>query len=190
MLTTRNNQAIVIFGAGPVGLLCMAVAKALGASRIIAVDIVPSRLEFAKTYAATGIYLPPKSEPGESQTAYSERNARTLKEQLGIDDRGAKAIDVIIDASGAAVSIQTGLHVVRTGGTFVQVCRQKFKDNMGSFAKHQDEGWDGPPRCHNPNHTANVQGSDFEGIIPLWGMHFVLCELRHLISWGATFLAR
>ena len=37
----RANQAVVVFGAGPVGLLCMAVAKALGAKRVIAVDIVP-----------------------------------------------------------------------------------------------------------------------------------------------------
>ena len=43
----RANQTVAIFGCGPVGLLCMAVAKALGASRIIAVDIVPSRVEFA-----------------------------------------------------------------------------------------------------------------------------------------------
>ena len=35
----RANQTVAIFGCGPVGLLCMAVAKALGASRIIAVGI-------------------------------------------------------------------------------------------------------------------------------------------------------
>lgn len=33
----QTGQNIVVFGAGPVGLLCMAVAKALGAKRIIAV---------------------------------------------------------------------------------------------------------------------------------------------------------
>lgn len=117
----RANQSVVIFGAGPVGLLCMAVAKALGASRVIAVDIVPSRLDFAKDYAATDTYLPPKLEPGEAQTAYSERNAKLLREQLGIEDRGPMAIDLVVDASGAPVSIQTGVHIVRPGGTFVQV---------------------------------------------------------------------
>ncbi|KAJ3488381.1 hypothetical protein NLI96_g2878 [Meripilus lineatus] len=117
----RTNQSIVVFGAGPVGLLCMAVAKALGASRVIAVDIVPSRLEFAKSYAATETYLPPKPNEGESQLKYSERNARTMQEQLGIDERGPRAIDVVIDASGAAVSIQTAVHIARHGGTFVQV---------------------------------------------------------------------
>lgn len=117
----RANQSVVVFGAGPVGLLCMAVARALGASRVVAVDIVPSRLEFAKSYAATDTYLPPKFNEGETQLQYSERNAKTMREQLGIEERGSKAIDLVVDASGAAVSIQTAIHIARTGGTFLQV---------------------------------------------------------------------
>jgi D-xylulose reductase len=54
----KSDQVCIVFGAGPVGLLCMAVAKALGARRIIAVDIQQDRLDFAKSYAATDIYLP------------------------------------------------------------------------------------------------------------------------------------
>jgi len=117
----RANQSITVFGCGPVGLLCMAVAKSLGASRIIAVDIVEARLEFAKSYAATETYLPPKAEEGESKPDYSRRNAALMKEKLGISDRGAKSIDLVIDASGAEVSIQTGFYIVKAGGTFVQV---------------------------------------------------------------------
>ncbi|KAL0949446.1 hypothetical protein HGRIS_009501 [Hohenbuehelia grisea] len=117
----RTNQSIVVFGCGPVGLLCMAVARALGAKRVIAVDIVPARLEFAKQYAATDAFLPPKPNDGESKPDYSRRNAATLKEQLGVEDRGSKGIDLVIDASGAEVSIQTGFFVVKSGGTFVQV---------------------------------------------------------------------
>ncbi|KAJ6515779.1 xylitol dehydrogenase [Mycena sanguinolenta] len=117
----RANQSIAVFGCGPVGLLCMAVAKALGASRIIAVDIVPARLEFAKEYAATDTYVPVAANEGESKLDYSKRNADAMKQQLHIEDRGANAIDLVIDASGAEVSIQTAFYVVKTGGTFVQV---------------------------------------------------------------------
>jgi threonine dehydrogenase-like Zn-dependent dehydrogenase len=116
----RANQSIVIFGCGPVGLLCMAVAKAIGATRIIAVDIVPARLEFAKQYAATDTYVPIPSNEGESKIDYSKRNADAMRQQLGIEDRGSKAIDLVIDASGAEVSIQTAFHIVKSGGTFVQ----------------------------------------------------------------------
>jgi len=114
-------QSIAVFGCGPVGLLCMAVAKAVGASRIIAVDIVQSRLDFAKTYAATDVFLPPPSQEGESKIEYSKRSAGLLKTTLGVEDRGSKAIDVVIDASGADVSIQTGIYITKVGGIFVQV---------------------------------------------------------------------
>ncbi|KAH7914217.1 chaperonin 10-like protein [Hygrophoropsis aurantiaca] len=117
----KTNQSIAVFGCGPVGILCMAVAKALGASRIVAVDIVPGRLEFAKSYAATDTFQPPALEKDESRVTYSKRSAAAMKEALGIAERGPNAIDLIIDASGAEVSIQTGIRVIKYGGTFVQV---------------------------------------------------------------------
>lgn len=126
----RANQAIAVFGCGPVGLLCMAVAKALGASRIIAVDIAPQRLEFAKKYAATEAYPPPKPLEGESRVDYSRRNAQQMKQDLNIQDRGSRAVDLVIDASGAEVSIQTALHIVKAAGTFVQACQNKMDGNQ------------------------------------------------------------
>lgn len=117
----RANHSIAVFGCGPVGILCMAVAKALGASRIIAIDIVSGRLEFAKSYAATDIYQPPPVADDESRIAYSKRSAAVLKQQLGIAERGPTAINLVVDASGAEVSIQTGIRIVKFGGTYVQV---------------------------------------------------------------------
>ena len=99
----------------------MAVAKAFGASRIVAVDINRARLDFAKSYAATDIFVPPALDLGEDKVEYSKRSAEALKLALGIKDRGPTAIDVVIEASGAEVSIQTALFVVKTGGTYVQV---------------------------------------------------------------------
>lgn len=117
----KFGQSIAVFGCGPVGLLCMAVAKALGAKRIIAADIVPSRLEFAKSYVGAEPYRPLSPNKDEVKLDYSKRNAENMKNTLGIEDRGANAIDLVIDASGAEVSIQTALYVVGTGGTMVQV---------------------------------------------------------------------
>ena len=141
----RTTQSIVIFGCGPVGLLCMAVAKALGASRIIAVDIIPGRLEFAKKYAATEVYLPPKPEDGESKVDYSRRNAENMKTELDIADRGDKSIDLVLDASGAEVSIQTAIYVAKAGGTVVQVA--VFFYVHGSYVCAS--GRYGEPKCCN-----------------------------------------
>ena len=117
----RANQSIAIFGCGPVGLLCMAVAKALGASLIIAVDIVPSRVEFAVSYAATEGFLPPPFEPGEAKMAYSQRAVGLLKQKFGVEDRGSKGLNFAIDASGAEVCVQMGIFLTKVGGTMVQM---------------------------------------------------------------------
>jgi D-xylulose reductase len=76
----------------------MAVAKALGASRIIAVDILESRLRFAKGYAATEVYLPLSLGDEESKVRYAKRNASHMKTALDIEDYGPRAIDLVIEA--------------------------------------------------------------------------------------------
>jgi D-xylulose reductase len=105
----RPGDSVVVFGAGPVGLLCCAVARAFGASKVIAVDIQPARLEFAQKYAATGTFMPVAG----ISTAENAEKLR-IAHDLG---RGA---DAVIDASGAEASVHTGIHVCRTGGTYVQ----------------------------------------------------------------------
>lgn len=102
------GQSVVVMGAGPVGLLCAAVAKAFGASTIVSVDIVPAKLEFAKGFAATHTYL--------SQRISPEENADNIKRECGLPD-GA---DVVIDATGAEPSIQASVHVLKNGGHYVQ----------------------------------------------------------------------
>ncbi len=103
------GNSVVIFGAGPIGLLCCAVAKAFGASIIVVVDIVKSRLELAARFGATMTYLPLKEDTPVETAARIVRHAN-----LG---QGA---DIIIDASGAEASIQTGINAIRPGGTYVQ----------------------------------------------------------------------
>lgn len=105
----KPGQTVVVMGAGPVGLLCCAVAKAYGASVIVSVDIQPQRLEFAKSYAATHTFTPARVSAAE--------NAENLLKSTGLPAGGA---DAVIDASGAEPSIQTSIHVVRRGGVYVQ----------------------------------------------------------------------
>ena len=72
-------------------------------------------------YAATDVFLPPPFEPGETKMVYSKRASALLKEKLDIEMRGSKALDLVVDASGAEVCIEMGLLITRIGGTFVQV---------------------------------------------------------------------
>jgi len=104
----KPGQSVVVMGAGPVGLLCLAIAKAYGASTLVSVDIQPSRLEFAKGYAATHTFTPAR--------VSGEENAANLLKQIGFPE----GVDAVIDASGAEPSIQTSIHAVRRGGVYVQ----------------------------------------------------------------------
>jgi L-iditol 2-dehydrogenase len=97
-----------VFGAGPIGLLCAAVAKAFGASTILVVDINKSRLAFAKEYAATDTY--------QMQSGSPVDNAATMLSSFDIEG-GA---DVVIEATGAESCISCGIWLMKRGGAFVQ----------------------------------------------------------------------
>ena len=52
----------------------MAVAKAFGARRIIAIDVQQTRLEFAKQFLGVEVHVAPPMETGEDRQTYSERH--------------------------------------------------------------------------------------------------------------------
>lgn len=55
----------------------MAVARALGARRVIAIDVQQGRLDFARAYAATDVHLASPLQEGESKGDYSKRHVST-----------------------------------------------------------------------------------------------------------------
>ncbi|KAI9932620.1 hypothetical protein ASPWEDRAFT_166275 [Aspergillus wentii DTO 134E9] len=112
----RPNQTVVVFGCGPIGLLCQAVSKAYAAKKVVGVDISRSRLEFASSFGADGVFYPPAREEGVEESAWSEKVARMIKEFFELGE----GPDVVIEATGAQACIQTGVHLTRKGGVYVQ----------------------------------------------------------------------
>lgn len=112
-----QNKSVVVFGAGPVGLLCAAVARAFGAAMVVVVDIVESRLQSAMKHGATHTY--------QMRTDASvEDNAAALLAAAGLaagGGSGPAGADVVLDATGAEPCVNTGVHAILPGGTFVQV---------------------------------------------------------------------
>ncbi|PHH79657.1 hypothetical protein CDD80_4142 [Ophiocordyceps camponoti-rufipedis] len=103
------GQSVAVLGAGPVGLLCAAVAKAFGASKVISVDVRSARLDLAREIAATHVYLARDVSP--------QDNAAAIRELADLP----RGVDVVIDASGAEASVQAGIHLLRMGGVYVQL---------------------------------------------------------------------
>ncbi|KAL4876382.1 chaperonin 10-like protein [Aspergillus karnatakaensis] len=104
-----QGKSIIVFGAGPVGLLCAGVARAFGASTVMVVDVVPSRLKSALTHGATHTHQTTSDSP--------EQNAQDILDVAGLE-LGA---DIVLDATGAEPCINSGIHALTPGGTFVQV---------------------------------------------------------------------
>ena len=109
MIDVRPGQFLIVFGCGTVGILCAAVARLFGARKVIAVDILEQKLEFAKTFNKCNTFKPNMQEN-------ADRNATRLMR----DNNLGLGADGVIEASGAESSINTAIHAVRPGGSIVQ----------------------------------------------------------------------
>ncbi|CAN6605319.1 sorbitol dehydrogenase 1 [Trichomonascus vanleenenianus] len=100
---------VAVFGAGPIGLVCTSVLKAFGATTIVTVDLVQSRLDLSREFGATHTFVPQKGDT-------PEQSAARIQELIG-----GVAPEFVLDASGAEPSINTGVALIRPGGTYMQV---------------------------------------------------------------------
>jgi S-(hydroxymethyl)glutathione dehydrogenase / alcohol dehydrogenase len=104
----RSGETVAVIGCGGVGLNVIQGARLVGASRIIAVDLLPAKLEMAKTFGATDVIDGSTTEPVEA-----------VRELTG------GGVDHAIEVVGAAASIEQayGMLGIRGTATVVGVAR-------------------------------------------------------------------
>ena len=100
----RGTPAVVI-GAGPVGLIVAQLAAASGASAVVVVDRIASRLQIAKACRLDSLL-----------SAEGVDVARELKRSLG-----AEAIGVVFECSGSTRALHEAIRTVRRRGRVVAV---------------------------------------------------------------------
>lgn len=83
-LQVKPGRNFVSFGAGAVGLSAVMAARVAGATTIIAVDIVPSRLELAKELGATHVINSKEEDVVETVKKYTNGGALYALESTGI----------------------------------------------------------------------------------------------------------
>ncbi|KAI9276906.1 hypothetical protein BDA99DRAFT_494402 [Phascolomyces articulosus] len=110
----KSGDHVFVFGAGPVGLLCAAAAKAAGAGHVTIADLVPSRLEFAKNYYTDAQVLLQRPQPGEPNMEYSRRMAKEILKTESL-------ADAVIDCTGAETCVQMSVLLSKSGGSVVLV---------------------------------------------------------------------
>jgi threonine dehydrogenase-like Zn-dependent dehydrogenase len=105
----RFGDSIVLQGAGGLGLNAAAVARDMGAGRVIVVDRIPARLELARRFGADEIV---------DASALPTPEERVERVKQLTDGLGAH---VAMDLVGAPAVIAEGLEFLRPGGTYVEI---------------------------------------------------------------------
>jgi len=100
----KINESAVVFGSGMIGLFIIQLLKQAGC-RVIAVDMLPEKLEMAKQAGADHVF-----------NASSGNVAAEIRNLTG--NRGA---DLAFEAVGITPTIQTAVESLRKGGTLVLV---------------------------------------------------------------------
>lgn len=101
MAEVRLGSTVIILGAGPIGLSCLAAVKASGGRRILCLDRRAKRLELARLWGAMQTF--------DSLEALEQ--ATGTFHPLGTD--------VVIDATGQPDLLRLGMRLTRFGGTLV-----------------------------------------------------------------------
>lgn len=116
----RIGDTVAIFALGPIGLCAVAGAHLMGATTIIGVDTLPSRMKVAKQLGADHVIDFKAGDPVEQIMALT-------------DGRG---VDVAIEALGTQGTFESALRVLRPGGTLssLGVYSSDLKISLGAFS--------------------------------------------------------
>jgi len=95
-----KGETVLVIGCGPIGLFAIAFSRLMGASRIVAADINPYRLELAKKLGADV-----------SVDVRQSSLIETLDGILGFE----KGLGVIIEASGSVKTLKEAIAATRVG---------------------------------------------------------------------------
>lgn len=95
----RAGDDVLVTGAGPVGLLCLQIARASGATSVVVTDVSAARLALAARLGATRTL---------------DGSARPLQ------DAGLE-VDVLLECSGAPAAVDAGIRSLRPAGRAVLV---------------------------------------------------------------------
>jgi 2-desacetyl-2-hydroxyethyl bacteriochlorophyllide A dehydrogenase len=96
----RPGDVVAVIGCGPVGLCTVMAARALGAGKVVAVDIVPERLELAKQLGAIAV-----------------NSQETDADDVVLELTSWRGADVVVDAVGHESALAACFPLVRMGGT-------------------------------------------------------------------------
>jgi threonine 3-dehydrogenase len=94
------GRKVLVTGCGPVGVMAIAAARALGARSVLASDISEYRLSLARAMGAEAVFNPERVDLGAEVMAATEGDG----------------VDVLLEMSGVASAADEGFRLLRPGG--------------------------------------------------------------------------
>ncbi|KAJ5235806.1 hypothetical protein N7489_005897 [Penicillium chrysogenum] len=107
------GRGVVVCGAGPIGLIALAAARASGAHPIVVTDLEPARLAFAKEFVPSCITYEV------DRTKDSQGNAEAIRALFGSGEYFAP--ETILECTGVESSVCTAAYTARRGGTVMVI---------------------------------------------------------------------
>jgi D-arabinose 1-dehydrogenase-like Zn-dependent alcohol dehydrogenase len=110
----RPGEWLAVFGCGGVGLSAVMLGKALGA-RVIAVDVVPEKLDHALANGADYTVNARREDPSEAIKDYTQGGAQVVVEALGIPETTSAAMTSLAKLGRMVqIGMPTGEHAQQT----------------------------------------------------------------------------
>ena len=103
----REGDTVAVVGIGPVGIVHIAKASLMGASRVIAIDPFGPRVALGVELGATDTLVASGADPA----------AAAFVREL----TSGRGVDVVVDATGHPASFAPSLSLLRDGGTLIEV---------------------------------------------------------------------
>ncbi|MBI2165617.1 MAG: zinc-binding dehydrogenase [Chloroflexi bacterium] len=104
----RMGDTVVVQGAGGLGLYATAVAREMGAGKIVVSDLLQHRLETAEAFGADHVLNASYTDPQERESRVKEWT-------------GGHGADLVIELTGDPKVVQEGINMLRPGGRYVLI---------------------------------------------------------------------
>ena len=105
----KEGQSVVLQGAGGLGLNATALAKEMGADRVIVLDRLENRLQLAEEFGA------------DHTINIEEFNTVETRLQRVMELTDGRGADVVMELVGRAELLAEGIDMLSNGGTFVEI---------------------------------------------------------------------
>ncbi|WP_156686425.1 zinc-dependent alcohol dehydrogenase [Mycobacterium sp. Marseille-P9652] len=107
MCDIKPGDVVAVWGAGPVGLFAMMSAYLLGASKVVAIDRVPYRLELAQKIGATAVNFEESPVLATLQDITAGRGPDHCIDAVGMEARNGTALVDAYDRAKQAMRLET-----------------------------------------------------------------------------------